>query len=67
MVEAGNALVTLYDANGKSVAVLFNSYASEGINSIAFDVNDYNLNSGVYYYTLETAKGSATKRLVISK
>ncbi len=67
MVEAGNAVVTLYDANGKSVVTLFNSYANEGVNTIAFDVNDYNLNNGVYYYTLETPKGTATKRLVITK
>ena len=67
-VATGN-FVTLkvYNILGKQVAVLLNEYKKEGIYSLNFNSDDYNLSSGVYFYRLESGNYLVTRKLLLVK
>lgn len=62
-----NGLVTLkvYDILGKEVATLVNERLTAGQYQIRFDAS--NLNSGVYFYTLQSGSFKDTKRMILLK
>ena len=57
----------VYNILGKLVAVLLNEYKKEGIYSLNFNSEDYNLSSGVYFYRLEAGNYSVTRKLLLLK
>ncbi len=57
--------LTVFDALGRTVAVLVNKQKSAGLHQVGFDAS--NLSSGVYLYRLETEAFSETKRLTLIK
>lgn len=60
--------IILYDILGKEIATLINKKQSSGEYKINFSTDDYNLNSGIYYYKLiVNGEVSKTKKLVILK
>jgi hypothetical protein len=64
--QAGAVRVYVSNMLGEQVAVLVdNSYHEMGMFHIDFDTT--HLKAGIYYYTLETAQGKETKRLVVVK
>ena len=60
--EAGNVTLLVTDVTGKTTMVVDQPF-NKGYNTIQFNRND--LSSGIYYYTLQTAFGQVTKKLVI--
>lgn len=60
-----NVKITVFDMLGKTVRVLSDSKYGEGAYSVNFNASE--LNSGVYFYRIETAYMSETKKLVLIK
>jgi hypothetical protein len=62
-----NSFVTLkvYDVLGSEVAELVNGTVEAGIHKINF--NAFNLNSGVYFYTIKAGNFNETKKLMLMK
>jgi len=58
----GAATIELYDLNGRK---LLEKHIPSGTETVEIDVN--NLANGVYFCTLKTNKGNATKKLIIQK
>lgn len=66
--KAGNVKLTVYDIQGKNIAVLVNGKKQTGNYEVEFDGS--NLSSGVYFYRLEISgkeNYSDTKRMVLLK
>ena len=63
------AFVTLkvYDALGKEVAVLVNEFLQPGIHNSTFNINNYSLPSGIYFYRLTAGDYSSAQKMVLLK
>ncbi|MBK7160845.1 MAG: T9SS type A sorting domain-containing protein [Ignavibacteria bacterium] len=61
----GNVTLKVFNTSGKEVAVLVNETRSAGYYSVNFNAS--NLSSGVYYYRLEAAGITETKRMILAK
>ncbi len=59
----GEVSLRLFDVLGRRVATLTEGYRSAGRHSVVLDAGT--LNSGVYFYTLTTAKSTSTRSLSI--
>lgn len=57
--------LTVYDVLGNMVAELLNDVRSSGAHTVAFDGSE--LNSGVYFYKLETPREVVTKKMMLLK
>jgi len=64
---ADNARLVITDIYGREVAELINGTVQAGEHSVEFNVNDYNLGSGIYFYSLISDGYTATKIMVIVK
>ncbi len=62
-----NSYVTLkvYNVLGKEVATLVNEQIDAGIKKVSYDAS--NLNSGVFFYTIEAGSYNETKKMVLLK
>ena len=65
LAKTGNVKLSVYNINGQKVAELANCVMYAGIHSVEFDGS--NLNSGVYYYTLETYGKHLTRKMLLVK
>jgi len=65
MPETGAASLKVFDLAGREVATLVNGLMNRGEQSVVFDASG--LNSGVYFYTFETAGVSQTRKMVLVK
>ncbi|MCD4678854.1 MAG: T9SS type A sorting domain-containing protein, partial [Bacteroidales bacterium] len=65
IVEGANVTLTVFNLLGETVNVLVNEYQDEGIYLVEFDGSK--LNSGLYYYKIETSNFVKTKTMVINK
>ncbi len=63
--KAMNVNLTIYNARGQVVAVLFNGMASAGTHKLKWNANRYA--SGAYYYTLKAGKFNETKQMLLVK
>ncbi len=63
------AFVTLkvYDLLGKEVATLINEFQQPGIHNSTFNINNYSLPSGTYFYRLTAGDYSSTQKMVLLK
>lgn len=57
--------LTVFNTRGESVASLIKGQLSAGTHKVNF--NAAHLNSGVYYYSLESATGKMTKKMLLVK
>ncbi len=60
--------ITVYNLLGQKVKTLVNAFQSSGKHSIIWDGKDSNNNfvsSGIYFYRIETAKGSIQKKMIL--
>jgi len=57
--------LTVYNTKGELVKELVNTIQSAGIHSVVFD--GANLNSGVYYYKLQTGNSSIVNKMVLCR
>jgi len=65
IMNAGNVVMNVYNEAGKQVYTLVNGYKQAGSYSVKFDASA--LSSGVYFYTMETAGNTFTKKMVLIK
>jgi len=65
LVKTANVKLTVYNVSGQKVAELAKGVMNAGKHSVDFDGTS--LNSGVYYYSLETDGLSVTKKMVLTK
>lgn len=64
---AQNVSVVLSNATGFEIATLANGFLPKGLNSFEISANKFNLSAGVYYITMVTENGIATRKLVYVK
>ena len=76
MVESGNAVISIYNANGQKVSELLNQQVGQGLQTFTFSdlpgaTGDYNayqeLDSGIYIFVLETENRMKSKKFTIIK
>jgi len=65
LAKAGKVQLRVYNISGQKVAELTNEVMNAGTHSVEFDGS--NLNSGVYYYTLETNEIMHTQKMILTK
>jgi tetratricopeptide (TPR) repeat protein len=65
LAKTANVKLSVYNINGQQVAELSNGSRQAGVHAVDFDGS--RLNSGVYYYTLETDGKTMTKKMVLTK
>ena len=66
----GNVKIDIYDAVGQNIKTLVNSIKEAGFNSIVWNGNNkFNLpvNSGVYFYTVQTDQGRFSDKMMLIK
>lgn len=57
----------VYDIVGREVAMLVNEVKEAGSYSVQLSMNEYQLSSGVYFYTLRAGNFVATKKMLLMK
>ncbi len=65
IAEAGLVRLAVYDLLGQEVKILVNEFNEAGQHDLTFDASS--LPSGTYFYKLETAKYSETKKMLLMK
>jgi len=60
-----HVLINVFDLTGREVRVLVNKNQSPGNYEVTFDGNG--LNSGIYFYKLETGSFTSTKKMILLK
>ncbi len=65
ILKESNVKITVFDVLGKTVASLVDEKKPEGEYSVTFEAS--NLNSGVYFYRVETDYANETKKIVLIK
>ncbi len=65
--ESTQVTITLLDASGRKLAVIFEGQAQAGSNEIELDATNYNLSSGTYFYTVEADGAAAAKAMILVK
>ncbi|NOR43967.1 MAG: T9SS type A sorting domain-containing protein [Candidatus Delongbacteria bacterium] len=63
--KAEQVNLSVYNYTGQLVTNLVNNITEKGVHEINFDASE--LNSGIYYYNLETAESSITKKMILIK
>lgn len=63
--SAGSVKLSVFDATGKMVSELVNSSLTAGVHNVEFKAA--NLNSGTYFYKLQTAGVTQTKKMLMVK
>ena len=76
MAEAGDVVISIYNANGQKVSELLNQQVGQGLQTFTFSdlpgaTGDYNayqeLDSGIYVFVLETENRIKSKKFTILK
>jgi len=62
-----NVSLKVYDVLGNEVATLVNQYQQAGSYNSKFSIGNYQLTSGIYFYTLKTAGFVQTKKMLLIK
>ena len=65
--EMGLVSLKIYNSSGKEVATIVNEVLAPGVYNYQFSTVNYQLTSGVYFYTLESGNFIETKRMVLLK
>ncbi len=63
--ESGNVKLTVYDSNGKEVAVMHEGFRPAGNYEVQFDATG--LHSGIYYYKIEANNFVKVNKMVLMK
>jgi hypothetical protein len=62
---SGNVKLSVFNVKGELVSTLVNEYMDASKHTVNFNAS--NLNSGVYYYTLQTPNKTITKKMILIK
>ncbi|PIW99314.1 MAG: alpha-amylase [Ignavibacteria bacterium CG_4_8_14_3_um_filter_37_9] len=60
---SGSVKLSVYNLLGEEIGTLINGMMGEGVHSILFDANE--LNSGVYFYKLESGGSAQIRKMVV--
>jgi hypothetical protein len=63
LLVSGNVSLKVFDILGNEVAILIDGYIEAGNHKV--DFNAAGLNSGVYFYTIESANFTETKKMIL--
>jgi len=63
----GFVTLKVYDLLGREVATLVNDYKQPGIYNSTFNISNYSLPSGVYFYRLSFGDNIQTKKMILLK
>ena len=64
---ACHVTLKIYNLLGREVAILVNEYRRAGIHNSTFNINNYSLPSGIYFYRLTAGNYSSTQKMVLLK
>ena len=70
LVHDSDVILSIFNTNGQKITELVNTVQSAGEYQIEFNVNNFNLSSGMYVYRLDCSGGqvfSDSKMLIVSK
>jgi hypothetical protein len=70
LAEAGPARVRIYDSVGREVATVADGSRSAGSHSVAWDGRDAEgrlVAAGIYFYRLETDRGSTQRKVAVTR
>lgn len=59
--------LTLYDINGREIALLVNQHQAAGMYEYSLDATAYSLSSGIYFYKIEAGGFSMVQKMVLVK
>ncbi|HPN37075.1 MAG TPA: family 10 glycosylhydrolase [Melioribacteraceae bacterium] len=62
--EQTNVALSIYNVLGQKITTLVNQEQSAGSYKVNFNSEDYNLSSGIYFYTLKVNNFTSTKKMV---
>lgn len=65
--ETQNVSLIVYDLLGKEVAVLVNEVKQPGSYNTQFAIPNFQLSSGIYFYTLKTDRFAQTRKMLLTK
>ncbi|MBS1494798.1 MAG: T9SS type A sorting domain-containing protein [Bacteroidetes bacterium] len=65
--NSGFVSLKVFDLLGKEVAALVNEKQNAGSYAVDFNSSEYNLPSGIYFYTLNAGEFKETKKMVLIK
>lgn len=65
--ERGNVNIKLYDVLGNEIADLLNEEKEAGEYNLQFNTQNYELSSGVYFYTMRVNDFVQTRKLILEK
>ncbi len=65
--EAGMVKISVHNLLGQKIAVLLNEYKNAGNYNVELNAAKLGLNSGTYFYSIETGKFRATKKMILMK
>lgn len=65
--NSADVLLKVYDLTGKEIVTLINEPKTTGNHKINFDAAEYNLSSGVYFYSLTANGFTQTKPMMLLK
>ncbi|MDP2301927.1 MAG: T9SS type A sorting domain-containing protein [Ignavibacteria bacterium] len=65
LMEGNFVTLKVFDVLGNEVSTLVNSYQAAGIQNIKFDASK--LNSGIYFYRIESGNFVSTKKMILNK
>jgi hypothetical protein len=67
LTSTANVVLKVYDILGKEVAVLINKHQSAGTYTIVFNADEFNITSGVYYYSIWWNGHIKTNKMLLTK
>lgn len=67
VAKVQNVKIELFNALGQKVTELYNDIAHPGVYAVDLNAGALKLASGVYYYKIQTAEFSSTKKMVLMK
>jgi hypothetical protein len=67
VAQSGEVSIKIYDALGNLIAEPVNNFMNPGTYILNINTSEYNLSSGVYFYTMKAARYSETKKLILMK
>ncbi|AFN74990.1 5'-nucleotidase domain-containing protein [Melioribacter roseus P3M-2] len=65
--ERSLVTIKVYDILGREIATLIDEYQEAGTYSVEFSADEYQLSSGIYFYTLKAGNNYAVKKMLLAK
>jgi hypothetical protein len=67
IAEESFVVIRVYDILGKEAGVIVNQSMKPGSYEVRLNASDYNLSSGVYFYTMKAGNFTSIKKMIITK